>query len=188
MADNGITINTAAVATDDVTGVGHYQRVKITDGTPDGTQYIPGTTATGLLVDVSQVRGTVAVAGPVTNSELRATALPVTTDGLTNTQLRASAVPVSQAKFASAAVSAVAANAAAVTLASSDSTRGGMIIENNAGQTLYIKYGTLASVALYTATVPASGGYWEMPFPIYTGVVSGIWAAADAGSAMVTTL
>jgi hypothetical protein len=56
MADN-VTITAGSgttIATDDVSGV-HYQRVKLMDGTSDGTDGIAGTAANGLDVDVTRV-------------------------------------------------------------------------------------------------------------------------------------
>jgi hypothetical protein len=38
---------------------------------------IPGTLANGVLVDVSRVQGTVPVSGPLTDTQLRASAVPV---------------------------------------------------------------------------------------------------------------
>lgn len=86
----------------------------------NGTSWdrLRSTTANGLVVDVSRVQGSVAVTGPLTDAQLRATAVPVSgtvtanagtgtfqtnvtnasiavTGPLTDTQLRASAVPVS---------------------------------------------------------------------------------------------
>lgn len=50
MADNALPSTDPNVATDDVAGV-HYQRIKLVDGTLDGTDAIPGTAARGLSVD-----------------------------------------------------------------------------------------------------------------------------------------
>lgn len=61
MADN-VAITAGAgttVATDDAGGV-HFQRVKLVDGTLDGTDAIPGTAANGLDVDVTRLPALVA--------------------------------------------------------------------------------------------------------------------------------
>lgn len=66
----------AVLSTDEVTiatVVQHVQRVKLVDGTADGTDFIAGTAANGLDVDVTRVQGTVTVDGtagsfPVTDS------------------------------------------------------------------------------------------------------------------------
>lgn len=84
MADNLTTQSTTPatvpastqIATDEVASV-HYQRVKLVDGTADSTTGIPGDASNGLDVDVTRVQGTVAVSGPLTDTQLRATAVPV---------------------------------------------------------------------------------------------------------------
>lgn len=85
----------------------------------DGTTFnrLRATIANGLEVDVKRISGTVAVTGPLTDTQLRASAVPVTiptpvpvtdnggsltVDGpLTDSQLRASAVPVTVGNFPS---------------------------------------------------------------------------------------
>lgn len=126
MADN-VTINTLTgspvASTEEVTTLNggavpaqHIQRFLLAFRTADSTAVdVPGDAANGVDVDVTRVQGTVAVTGPVTDAELRATPLPVsgtvsvsepvsiddnggsiTVDGpLTDAQLRATAVPVS---------------------------------------------------------------------------------------------
>lgn len=54
---NNIAVTAGAgttVATDDIAGI-HYQRVKIVDGTEDGTAGLPGDAANGLDVDVTRL-------------------------------------------------------------------------------------------------------------------------------------
>lgn len=84
MADNlGFTPGTGStVATDDVGG-NHFQRIKLTDGTPDSSQYIPGDQANGLDVDVTRVQGSVTVVqATAANLKVDASAVPVpVTDG-----------------------------------------------------------------------------------------------------------
>ncbi len=57
MADNvAITAGSGTtIATDDISGV-HYQRVKLVDGTLDGTGAIGGDATNGLDVDVARVQ------------------------------------------------------------------------------------------------------------------------------------
>lgn len=59
---NNVTLPGAGtvVAADDISGV-QYQRVKLVDGTEDGTGSIPGDATNGLDVDVTRVQGTVTV-------------------------------------------------------------------------------------------------------------------------------
>jgi hypothetical protein len=57
---NGGTVN-PTIATDDIGGT-HFQRVKLVDGTLDSSAVIPGTSANGLLTDVSRIQTTVDIA------------------------------------------------------------------------------------------------------------------------------
>lgn len=208
MADN-VTAAGVPVSTDEVPGGVHVQKMKLLDGTPDSTAPIPGTSADGLYVDVRQVRVPVNVVGPATNAELRATPLPVSgtvnasgpvTDAqlraapvpvsgpLTDTQLRAAGVPTIPGVVPNASITSVPATVAAGgTAIAANANRRGLLIENNSGQKMRIKYGAGVSGASYTVSLKA-GGYWEMPSPIFAGVVSLLWDAADPGNAMVTEL
>jgi hypothetical protein len=58
MADNISipVVSSATIATDEVGGV-NYQRVKLVDGTDEGTEVISGDTASGLDVDVTRIGG-----------------------------------------------------------------------------------------------------------------------------------
>ena len=62
-----------------------------------------------------------------------------------------------------------------------------VIVYNDSTEILYLKYGATASTTSYTVQIPA-GGYWEMPFPIYTGAIDGIWANNASGVARITEL
>jgi hypothetical protein len=110
MADN-TTLNAGAggdvIATDDVAGV-KYQRVKLVDGTLDSTAVIPGDATNGLWVNV-KAAATTAVTGPLTDAQLRASAVPVS-GPLTDAQLRASVVPVDTELPAAAALADTTAN------------------------------------------------------------------------------
>ena len=87
----------------------------------------------------------------------------------------------------SASVASVDASASNVTLKAANAGRRGLIVYNAADVALYIKCGATASLVSYSVKVEA-GGYWEMPFPIYTGVVDGIWATGPTGAAKLTEL
>ena len=73
------------------------------------------------------------------------------------------------------------------TLLSANSGRKGAIVYNDSSEFLYLKYGGTASATSFTAKI-APSGYWEMPQPIYTGVIDGIWSADASGAARVTEL
>ena len=90
-------------------------------------------------------------------------------------------------RVASAATLAnIASSASSVTLQASNTSRRGWLCFNDSTQILYIKFGATASTTSYVVQVPPSG-YYELPLPAYTGVIDGIWAAAN-GNARVTEL
>jgi hypothetical protein len=71
-----------------------------------------------------------------------------------------------------------------VTLQASNASRRLLLVYNDSTSVLYLKYGSSASSSSYTVKL-AAGDYWEMPLPVYTGIVTGVWASAN-GSALVT--
>jgi hypothetical protein len=83
----------------------------------------------------------------------------------------------------------VASSASSVQLAAEQRDRTDLLIHNNSTATLYVKYGTAASITAssesYTAKVAPDGTFAMGPCSAYTGVVHGIWSAAN-GFAMVT--
>ncbi len=93
-----------------------------------------------------------------------------------------------------AALANVAANAGSVTLAAASAAvlgvsagRMGMVVVNDSTTgTLYLAYAAVASLTAYTYKI-APGQTWEMPSPIYNGLITGIWDVA-VGAARVTTL
>lgn len=63
----------------------------------------------------------------------------------------------------------------------------GRTVKNESTAVLYLKFGTTASVTSYTVDIPA-GGFYEFPTrELYTGIVHGIWAAAN-GTARCTEI
>jgi len=102
------------------------------------------------------------------------------------------------ATAATSAVTRVAASATNVTLlAANVNRRGAMIANHSTVATLYIKLGATASITAgsesFTAILAPNnssdvGGYYEVPFG-YTGIIDGIWGAADAaGEALMTEI
>jgi hypothetical protein len=65
--------------------------------------------------------------------------------------------------------------------------RSGVLVFNDCDKALYLKYGATASATSFTVKI-AAGGYWEMPKPIYYGVIDGIWESAPTGAARITVL
>lgn len=81
----------------------------------------------------------------------------------------------------------VASAATNTTILAANAARRGVIIVNTDPNILRIKYGATASATSFTAIIPYNG-YWEMPEPIYAGIIDGIWDADGAGVAQVTEL
>lgn len=80
----------------------------------------------------------------------------------------------------------VASSATDVTILASNASREGAVIYNDSTQILYLLLASgTSSTSNYSVQVP-SQSYFEVPGPsIYTGVIKGIWAAAN-GNARVT--
>lgn len=70
-------------------------------------------------------------------------------------------------------------------LKAANSNRTGLQIHNNGTANLYINLGTVAATDNYTDRPIEANAYWEMPFPIYTGNIYGVWDAAN-GYATIT--
>lgn len=85
-----------------------------------------------------------------------------------------------------ATLSNVASSASSVTLKAANAARRGLAIFNDSEAVLYVKFGATASASSFTVKI-AADGFYEMPQPIYQGVVDGIWASAN-GNARVTEL
>jgi hypothetical protein len=90
-------------------------------------------------------------------------------------------------KVTGAALSTVASETTSAALLAAKDSRNGVIIHNSDANPLYIKYGVTASATDFTERIPTNGS-WEMPEPIYTGVIHGIWPTAGTGSAHITEL
>lgn len=104
--------------------------------------------------------------------------------------IETSAVALEDALTADAAtLSNVGDSASSVTLAASNAARRGLIIHNDSGANLFIKFGATASATSYTYKIPPDGHLdYTSGGVIYTGVVDGIWASDAGGNARVTEL
>ena len=114
-------------------------------------------------------------------------AVPVT-GPLTDAQLRATAVPVSGSLGRSVAVaetpSNVGASVTSVTLLASNAARRGASLFNDSASACYVSNGATASASSFKIKLfPYQ--YFEFPEPIYTGTVSAIWDSA-VGNMRVT--
>jgi hypothetical protein len=121
------------------------------------------------------VDNVVAVTGPLTNAELRATPVPIT-----------GTVSSTPASSASSSVTSVASSATNVQLLASNTSRKAFSVYNESTAILYLKLGTTASLTSYTLQIPTNS-YYESQDLIYTGEVDAIWSAAN-GSARITEL
>jgi hypothetical protein len=75
-------------------------------------------------------------------------------------------------------------SSAAVNLAALNYNRKALTIWNDSTAVLYVKHG--AGAASNSCTMPlAAGEVYELPLPIYTGLVTGRWASTN-GVARVT--
>jgi len=85
-----------------------------------------------------------------------------------------------------ATVSSVAASATTVTLfaAGSGNDAAARAVHNDSAAVLYLKFGASASATDFTVKIPADG-YYEVPAPVYDGLITGIWSSAT-GSARLT--
>ncbi len=84
-----------------------------------------------------------------------------------------------------ASVSAVASSATSVTVLSTTAGRRGLSLYNSDANDCYVKFGTTASATDFRVKIP-SGGFYEMPEPIYNGRIDAIWSVDGAGFLHVT--
>ena len=87
---------------------------------------------------------------------------------------------------ATATLANVASSATNVTLQASNTSRLWFTCHNDSSQVLYIKFGATASSTSFNIRLD-SQMYYEMPGPLYTGIIDGIWVSAN-GSARVLEL
>ena len=90
---------------------------------------------------------------------------------------------VTESNVSAATLANVASSASSVTLQASNASRRGLSCFNDSTATLYLKFGATASATSFTVQV-GPGGYYETPQPIYSGIVDGIWSAANGNARM----
>jgi hypothetical protein len=84
-------------------------------------------------------------------------------------------------------VTTVLVGAVVTTLLVANPARTGCMIYNDSASRLYLKLAAGASLATFTVRID-SQGYYELPFPVYSGVITAIRAAGPATSVQVTEL
>lgn len=87
---------------------------------------------------------------------------------------------------ATATLSNITSTTVSTTLLTSNTARIGGTIYNDSTAILYLKFGTTASTTSFTAKLLAED-YYELSPPIFTGHITGIWAATN-GAARATEL
>lgn len=143
------------------------------------------------------------VTGPLTDTQLRAVAVPVSgtfwqatqpvsfarlsfaTDSV-STVPSASVQPAKEIRSTTGTQSTVDDSASNVTLLAANANRLGATVFNDSTVDLYLKLGATASVTSFTCKV-AAAGYYEVPSH-YVGIIDGIWASNAAGAARITEL
>lgn len=84
----------------------------------------------------------------------------------------------------SAGVNAITSTIGTVTLAAANVSRVGLSIYNQSTKPLFMKLGASATTANYTLMMVGSG-YYELPRPVYNGIITGLWNSAN-GFALVS--
>lgn len=142
------------------------------------------TIVTGPITD-TQIRATaLPVSGPLTDAQLRATVLPVS-GPLTDAQIRASPLPVSAATSATGTITSVLGAVTSGVVLAANANRRGFTIYNDSTSICRVAFAATASATAFTVLLQPNSFYENNT--LYTGVISGIWVSA-AGSARVTEL
>ncbi len=155
-------------------------------------------TVDGPVTD-AQLRATaVPVSGPLTDAQLRATAVPVS-GGLTDAQLRATAVPIADgggsitvdgtvtAQFAvrTPTTTSVASTVVSTLILASNGSRKGFSISNISSSKLYLSFTNPATQANSFIEMQGGAFLFFNHDCIVTNAIYGIWASAN-GTAQVT--
>lgn len=142
---------------------------------PTGTNSLQGGSLSfPSVVNLAQVNGASISLGQTT----MAASLPVV---IASNQSR---IPVSTAASSTGTLTLVASTASDVTILSANPSRFGFSIINNSTAPLYVLNANATSSTTSFSVVLFSNGYFESPFG-YTGIVKGLWLAAN-GTANVT--
>ena len=107
-------------------------------------------------------------------------------DGVYSDVSDSAPLPTKRAGVGTAVLTSVASSVSSVTIAAANTARRMLLIYNDSTSVLYLAYAATATATAFTIKLPAASLY-EMPSPVYTGIVTGIWSSAN-GSARVTEM
>lgn len=93
-------------------------------------------------------------------------------------------VTVVQDSNSTAALTQVTGSTSSVTILAANANRKEALIFNNSTANLFLAFTGTASTSAFTVKLPTNTAY-ALPTPLYKGVISGIWDAAN-GTAQVT--
>jgi hypothetical protein len=91
----------------------------------------------------------------------------------------AGSITVTSTQPATSTVTSVALGVVVATILASNANRMGAILWNDGANTVFVKLGAAATTASFTVRM-SNKSEWEIPDPIYTGVITGITAAGAA--------
>jgi len=175
-------VTRSVIAGRSASGGGTYYNVKVN---PSGSLI----TAIG---DITGVVGQATMANslPVTIASNQ-TGVPVTDNGGSLTidgtvaATQSGTWTVTNATYSTSTLSNVTAAASNTTLLASNASRRQAILYNDADTAVYVKFGTTASATSFSYKwLPAQT--LELPFPVYTGIIDGIWANTPTGAMRIT--
>lgn len=121
---------------------------------------------------------------PFRNEQGKADQVQLTSTGAMPVDIQDTSVTTVPSTTANSAVTQVNSSASSVQLLASNTARKMATFFNDSTQALYLKLGTTASSSSYTVKM-AAASYYELPPPIFTGRIDGIWASAN-GSVLIT--
>jgi len=194
LVDNGV-LTDYPVATDD-DGTAQHQYVKNEFGA-DGV-FTKVTTSSGMPVagETGSVLAGVADDAAISGNTLRVgarasnanpTAMSADGDMVSLAADRRGQQFMLPGRASTATLSAVPDSAASVSLLGANTSRMGAIFTNDSTSVLYVKFGATASVTSYTYKLVA-GAILELPSPVFTGAIDGIWSVNSSGSVYITEM
>jgi hypothetical protein len=128
---------------------------------------------------------TTAVTGPLTDAQLRASAVPVSGTFFQATQPVSGTVTSTTARAGTGTASSVASTVTTnTTILAANANRFGASIYNESTAVLFLLLGAgTESATVYTLQM-AAGSYYETPFG-FTGIIKGHWASANGSARIV---